>query len=59
MERAQLLMDANGIPDNKKVAVFLSTMGGKMYSLLRNLLTPALPKEKTLDDHREHAKESF
>ena len=52
-------MDANGIPDNKKVAVFLSTMGGKMYSLLRNLLTPALPKEKTLDDHREHAKESF
>ena len=40
VERAQLYMDANSVPEDKKVAVFLSAIGGKTYSLLRNLLTP-------------------
>ena len=50
VERAQLFMDANSIPNDKKVAVFLSAIGGKTYSLLRNLLTPTLPKEKSFED---------
>ena len=32
------------------VAVFLSAIGGGAYSLLRNLLAPTLPKDKTLDE---------
>ena len=49
VERAQLYMEANSVPEDKKVAVFLSAIGGKTYSLLRNLLTPTLPKEKTFE----------
>ena len=49
VERAQLYMEANSVPEDKKVAVFLSAIGRKTYSLLRNLLTPTLPKEKTFE----------
>ena len=29
VERAQLYMEANSVPEDKKVAVFFSTIGGK------------------------------
>jgi len=50
VERAQLFIEANGIPAEKKVAVFLSAIGSKTYSLLRNLLAPTPPKDKDFDE---------
>ena len=37
------------INKNNYMPVFLSVLGGKTYSLLCNLLFPALPKEKQVD----------
>ena len=48
LERVELFFDASDIVDEKKVAVFLSVVGSKTYSLLRNLLAPDLPSTKTL-----------
>ena len=39
---------ANGVEDDKKVPVFLSIVGSKTYSVLRNLVAPTLLQEKTL-----------
>ena len=39
---------ANAVPENKQVAAFLSAIGGPAYELLRNLVSPAAPKDKTL-----------
>ena len=49
LERVQLFFLANGVDDDKKVLVFLSVMGSKTYSLLRNLVAPALPQDKTFE----------
>ena len=41
---------ANGITDDaKKVAILLTVIGRKAYALLRNLLAPAKPAEKSFD----------
>ena len=48
MERANLYFEANGIKEEKQLAVFLSSIGGKTYELLQNLLAPTLPKDKLL-----------
>ena len=45
---AYLYFQANGIEKGKQVAVFLSAIGAKTYSLLRNLIAPTLPKDKSL-----------
>lgn len=50
LERVQLFFTANDVSNEKKVAVFLSMVGSKTYSLLRNLLAPTLPSEKTFDE---------
>ena len=49
VERVKLFIEANGIEDGRKVAVLLSVIGGKVYSLLRNLLSPTDPKTKSFD----------
>ena len=49
LERVQLFITANAVEDNKKVAVLLSVIGSKTYSLLRNLLEPEKPSSKTYD----------
>ena len=42
---------ANGITElSKKVAVFLTVLGGKAYALLRNLLAPTKPADKAYGD---------
>ena len=46
LERFDLFIQANGVAEGKKVPVFLSVLGSKTYTLLRNLLSPALPKDK-------------
>ncbi len=47
VERMELYCEANAVADEKKVAVLLSLMGAKMYGLLRSLLTPEKPADKT------------
>ena len=51
VERLEHFFAANGIEDaNKKRSVFLSVIGPSSYKLLRNLVAPAKPGEKTLDE---------
>ena len=59
MERAELYMEANDTPEEKQVAVFLTAMGANTYSLLRDLLTPAAPKDKSFADIVEVLKSHF
>ena len=49
-ERVELFFAANDVADEKKVAVFLSLIGSKTYSLLRNLVSPAPPQDKSYKD---------
>ena len=59
VERVQLFFDANSMAEGKQVAVFLSVLGSKTYLLLRNLLTPETPKDKTFDELVTVLKEHF
>ena len=47
LECVQLFFQANDIGEAKHIAVLLSVIGGKTYSLLRSLLAPAKPQEKS------------
>ena len=49
-ERVKQFFAANEIANEKKVPALLAMMGGKTYSLLRNLTTPDDPATKGLDD---------
>ena len=40
LERVQLFFLTNEVEDDKKVPIFLSVVGSKTYSLLRNLVAP-------------------
>ena len=46
VERVTLYFQANDVTEGKQVAMFLSALRPKTYALLRNLVTPAIPKEK-------------
>ncbi len=48
LERVELFFTANSIGEDKKVALFLSVIGAKTYSLLRDLLSPEKPQDKPL-----------
>ena len=51
IERLKFFFQANGITDaDKKRAVFLSVVGPASYKLLRNLISPARPDEKTFEE---------
>ena len=50
MERVELFFVANEVKDDKKVAVFLSVIGSKTYSLLKSLVAPTVPKDKGYND---------
>jgi len=47
IERFELYVDCNGIEDSKKVSTFLTVVGVKTYSLLRDLCTPDKPSTKS------------
>ena len=47
LERVHLYFEANGIEDNKQPSVLLTVIGAKNYSIIRSLVAPALPKDKT------------
>ena len=59
VERAQLFFQANEIAEAKRVAVFLTAIGGRTYTLLRNLLAPTLPKDKSFDELVDTLKKHF
>ena len=50
LERVELYFLANNVQDDKKVAVFLSSIGAKTYKVLRSLVSPDQPNTKTLDE---------
>ena len=47
IKRLDLFFLANEIKDNKKVAVLLTVLGTKVYSLLRTIIAPSNPADKT------------
>uniref|UniRef100_A0AAV2L3S7 Retrotransposon gag domain-containing protein n=1 Tax=Knipowitschia caucasica TaxID=637954 RepID=A0AAV2L3S7_KNICA len=47
VERMELLFEAHDVDDGKKVPVLLSSVGAATYGLLRNLVQPDKPKDKT------------
>ena len=50
-ERLDQYLVANGVADDaKKVAVFLTVIGGRAYTLLRNLLAPTKPVDKSYSE---------
>ena len=59
LERVQLFFIANDVVEEKKVAVFLSVIGSKTYSLLRNLLAPNLQQNQAYAALMETLKKHF
>ena len=49
VECVQFFLSANGVHEDKHAAVLLSAIDEETYTILRNLLAPALPKEKMFD----------
>ena len=50
IERLEQFFEANDIAEEKHVATLLSVMGATTYGLLRNLVQPSKPKDKTFDE---------
>ena len=50
LERVQIYFQANDIKRERQVAVFFSVVGGKTYSLLRDLCAPSKPVEKSVEE---------
>ena len=59
LERVNIYFKANKISDEKKLSIFLSVVGGKIYSLLRDLLAPVKPKAKSFDELASKLKKHF
>lgn len=48
-ERLQFFLEANNIVDEaRKRAVFIAMVGGETYAILRSLISPASPGDKSL-----------
>ena len=50
IERTELFFIANETPAGKQVHIFLTNVGTKTYALLKDLLSPTLPKDKAIDE---------
>ena len=50
IERLEMFFTANDIAEAKQVSVLLTVVGKTTFSLLRNLLSPDLPKDKAYKD---------
>jgi len=59
LERVDVFFVANDIPAAKQVPVFLSIIGGKTHSLLRDLFAPAKLQAQKLKDIYKQLKEHF
>ena len=49
VDRLKLYFEANGVANEKKVAVFLTVIRAKNYTILNDAVAPAKPKDKTLE----------
>jgi hypothetical protein len=49
-EHMQLYLNANNIPEDRKVVTFLSAIGKTNYQIIQILVMPAKPCEKSLED---------
>lgn len=58
-ERLDQFFLANDVKNEKKVPVLLSVIGGKTYTLLRDLTNPTIPGEETYDNLIKHLKDYF
>ena len=47
LERIELYFEANEIADEKRVSVLLTVIGPRNYGIIRSLVAPARPKDKT------------
>ena len=47
LERLEMFFLVNAVDDGKKVAMLGTLLGAKNYSLLRNLVQPENPRDKT------------
>lgn len=59
LERVELFFQANDIADDKKMPIFLSIVGGNVYALLRNHLSPIKPQEKSVADLTAELKKHY
>ena len=59
LERVELYFTANDIAEGRRVTVFLSVIGAKTYSLLCDLVSPASPKDKSLEQLADVLKKHF
>ena len=50
LERVELYFAANEIAEEKQVPIFLNVVGGATYGLLRSLVAPDSPKNKSLEE---------
>ncbi|CAH0732003.1 unnamed protein product, partial [Brenthis ino] len=50
IERFEMFLECNKIEAARWKAVFLSVIGSKLFSLLKNLCTPVAPRERTYEE---------
>ena len=50
IQRVQIHFAAADVPDGKQKFVFLNSLSRKHYTLLANLVSPAAPNTKSLDE---------
>ena len=48
LERFQMYVSVNDVPEDKRVPLFLTVIGGHIYGLLHTLMAPASPTNKSL-----------
>ena len=46
-ERLEMSLEANAVAEGQRVATLLTIIGGTAYKIVRNLVAPASPKDKT------------
>ena len=59
LERAEFYFDTNDAAEENKVPVLLSNIGTKTYGLVRSLVAPKAPKEKTFAEIKTLLKSHF
>ena len=59
LECVEMFFQANAIDDEKKVSAFFSIAGGNFYALLRSLLSPIKPQDKTFTNLKAELKKHF
>ncbi len=59
LERFILFVTVNAIPDDKRAPTLLLVMGMSHYSLIRGLVSPTKPEDKTLEELSALLKQHF